>query len=111
MWEKEAEQTQCCSAQQQRFHIVLTTDLCTENTSRDNVKGESASGKKGVKMSYPINGPHSTFVKSFLCLTVMLAIIGMTVIKATLSPRVEIIPLTRSDLFSDHITPVMKSAF
>lgn len=62
-------------------------------------------------MGHPINGPHLTFAKSFLSLTVMLAIIGMTVIKATLSLPAEIIPLRRSDLFSDHITPVMESAF
>lgn len=46
-------------------------------------------------MGHPINGPHLTFVKSFLSLTVMLAIIGMTVIKATLSLPAEIIPLRR----------------
>lgn len=62
-------------------------------------------------MGCPINGPHLTFVKSFLCLTVMLAIIVMTVIKATLSLHAEIIPLRRLDYFPDHITPVMKSAF
>lgn len=61
-------------------------------------------------MGRPINGPHLTFVKSFLSLTVMLAITEMAAIKA-LSLPADTIPLRRSDLFSDRLTPVVKSAF
>lgn len=82
-----------------------------ESPSRDSVKGERTLGKKGVKVGRPINGPQLTFVKSFPSLTVMLAIIGMAVIRATLSLPAEMIPLRRWALFSDHITPVMESAF
>lgn len=109
MRESEAEEAQCCSAQQ-HFHVVLTINRCTEHIAGQQQRGD-ASGKKRVKMGCPINGPHLTFVKSFLCLTVMLAIIVMTVIKATLSLHAGIIPLRGLGYFPDHITPVMKSAF
>lgn len=111
--EREAEKARCCSAQQ-HFHIVFTHQPLHRAHHHGRTAtggGGAASVKKGVNMGCPINGPHLTFVKSFLCLTVMLAIIAMTVIKATLCQHAEIIPSRRLDYFPDHITPVMKSAF